>query len=337
MSDHNNSPARSDDPAGDRPGRHRAGTGDGATVPRPDGPAAEAAIGAHEHPINAHEMDQLRGETPPVQHDSPSGAVVAAEQVTTADAVKDDPGTAPAVVARGIAVKGEEGPVYGPLDVTIPGKGLTILTGRGGSGRTALALTISGRMRPDSGRLTVLGMTKRSQIRKRVAIAGVDDIDLIDRDVRLRTVLTEHRAWCTPWIMWAKKADQEYYESLCKGVYGQRDLPPLDAYVSQISGLDRYLIRMALALHPANGNEIGLLVMDDLEQVHEFTDRVILMNILARLAEDIPVVINAVNPLPEFLVPDYTLIELFTDAAHLLPENPGQHPDPALLSKELHL
>ncbi|MBN9645217.1 hypothetical protein JZY06_11430 [Corynebacterium sp. CCM 8862] len=251
--------------------------------------------------------------------------------------MEEEPDIPPAVIARGIAVTGDEGPVYGPLDVTIPGTGLTILTGRGGSGRTALALTISGRMRPNTGELTVLGMTRRSQIRRRVAIAGVDDIDLIDRDVRLRTIVTEHRAWGTPWIKWVKKADQEYYESLCAKVYGQRDLPPLDAYVSQISGLDRYLIRIALALRPADGNEIGMLVMDDLEQVHEFTDRVILMNILARLAEEIPVVVNAVNPLPEFLVPDYTLIELFTDAGHLLPANPGEHPDPALLPKELHL
>ena len=62
----------------------------------------------------------------------------------------------PAVIAEGIGINGDQGPVFGPLDFTIPGQGLTVLAGRRGSGRTALALAISGRMKVDSGRLEVL-------------------------------------------------------------------------------------------------------------------------------------------------------------------------------------
>ncbi|AZA12616.1 hypothetical protein CCHOA_00940 [Corynebacterium choanae] len=257
----------------------------------------------------------------------PVGAVNTARQITPAAAQSNHGATTdvpPAVVANGIAVYGGEGVVYGPLNVEIPGVGLTILTGRGGSGRTALALTLSGRMKIAEGELTVLGETKRSAIRKRVAIAGVDEIDAIDRDVKLKTVITEHRAWSSGFLRWITRADDDYYRSLCGDIFGDRDLPPLDAYVSQISALDRYLIRIALALAPVGGHEIGMLVMDDLEQVHEFSDRIILVNTLARLAERFPVVVNAVNPLPQQLVANYTLIELFTDAGHLSPEHDGR-------------
>ena len=229
----------------------------------------------------------------------------------------------PAVTAHGISVVGDQGPVYGPLDVEIPGEGLTVLSGRGGSGRTALALTISGRMKPKTGTLEVLGHTKPSEIRKHVAIAGVEDIDQLDRDVKISTVFGEHRAWSRPWTSLRKRAPQDYYEEICSPVFGTRSLPPLDAYVSQICSLDRILIRLALALHPANHSEIGMLIMDDLDQVHETEDRLVLISILNQLAQKIPVVVNAVNPLPPDIAGDATEIELFTDAAHLQPEEHG--------------
>ncbi|WP_075727790.1 hypothetical protein [Corynebacterium aquilae] len=229
----------------------------------------------------------------------------------------------PAVIAEGIGVTGDQGPVFGPLDFTIPGEGLTVLAGRGGSGRTALALTISGRMRPNNGTLEVLGDTNPRAFRRHVAIAGVEEIDQLDRDVKLSTVFTEHLAWTRPWFSLRKKADEDYYRRLCEPVFGDRTLPPLDAYVSQISGLDRILIRISLALAPAGGDEIRMLVMDDIEQVHEIDDRLVLIGILARLSETMPVVVNAVNELPKEIMPHYTLIELFTDAGHLQPENAG--------------
>ena len=273
------------------------------------------------------EIPETPGPHPHRDGDESTGKATTSSRTVEKHAAPEGGDPHPAVIARGISVRGEEGPVYGPLDVEIPGTGLTVLSGRGGGGRTALALTISGRMKPRTGTLEVLGETKPSVIRKRVAIAGVDDIDLLDRDVRIHVILSEHRAWSTPWIMWAPRADQDYYESVCRPVFGERDLPPLDAYVSQISGLDRLLIRIALALRPANGAEIGMLVMDDLEQVHEFDDRLILVTVLSRLAEDIPVVVNAVNRLPDDFLPDYTLIELFTDASHLQPSHAGSDLD----------
>ena len=61
------------------------------------------------------------------------------------------PETMNAVTAVNLALRGTEGPVFGPLTFTAPASGLTVLSGRGGSGRTALALTLAGRMASTTG------------------------------------------------------------------------------------------------------------------------------------------------------------------------------------------
>ena len=66
---------------------------------------------------------------------------------------------APAVVARGIAMTGRWGTIFGPLDLDIPAGGVTVLVGPEGLGCTALLLTLAGRMRPLGGIVRVLGHT----------------------------------------------------------------------------------------------------------------------------------------------------------------------------------
>lgn len=243
----------------------------------------------------------------PVKGAGKSAATVARTQRTS----RSDNEVAPAVIADDIALSAAEGRVFGHLSFTVPGSGLTVLSGRGGSGRTSLALSISGRMKLDAGSLTVLGEDNPNKINKMVAIAGVEQIDGLDGDVRLKTVLMEHKSWSNPWIKWTKRSDQSYYESLCGEVFGDRELPPLDSYVAELSSLDNILIRISLALAPANSHEIRMLVMDDLEQVREYDLRLILIDVLSRLAQRMPVIVNTVNPIPDELMPDYTLIELF--------------------------
>lgn len=227
------------------------------------------------------------------------------------------------IIAEGLSLSAEEGKVYGPLDFRIPNRGVTILSGTGGSGRTALALTLSGRMKPDEGHLEVLGYTKRKDIRNRVAIAGVEQVDLLDRDVTVRTLLTEHLNWSRKWWYLARTADEEYLETVASDVFGPRSLPPLDAYVAALSGLDRHLLRMALALHPANGHDIEMLIVDDLEQIHEIRAQQFLLRRVHALSKDIPVVVNAVNPIPDDVIPIAAVVKLDTDKAHIQPEESG--------------
>ncbi|MBV7296026.1 ABC transporter ATP-binding protein [Corynebacterium sp. TAE3-ERU12] len=247
-------------------------------------------------------------------------------QPSDTDAASDaasDSSVPPCVIADDLGVTGDEGPVYGPLSVVIPGDGLTLLTGRGGSGRTALALTIAGRMRPDAGDLEVLGFTDIDDIRPHVAIAGVEQIDLLDRDVRISDVLREHLSWSTPWYKPAPKPTQEYFEELTAEVFGPRTLPPMSAYISQLAAVDKHLIRISLALHPADGSEIGLLVVDDLEQVHSPVERMTLFSRLLAISERIPVVVNSAEELPTDILPAERQVLLDTNAGHFSPEVAG--------------
>lgn len=228
----------------------------------------------------------------------------------------------PAVIARDLEVVGEYGTVFGPLDLVIPGEGLTFITGRGGSGRTALALCLSGRMKPSKGELSVLGETKARRIAKFVAIAGVDVIDELDRDVKIQDVLTEHLNFSRKFYQPRANATEEYYRFMCQPVFGERDLPPMGLYISQVSELDRLLIRISLSLHPVTGEEIRMLVMDDLGQVREQGDREILLQILSRLSHTMPVIVNAVQlPQP---APPHTHVEILADPAHVHPVHTGQ-------------
>ncbi|MBV7282474.1 ATP-binding cassette domain-containing protein [Corynebacterium sp. TAE3-ERU30] len=227
------------------------------------------------------------------------------------------------LVADGLSVVGEEGPVFGPIDLRVPDNTLVFLSGRGGSGRTALALTLAGRMKPTDGTLTVFGHDQLKDIRDTVAIAGVDVIDALDRDVRVRDVLTDHRAWCHGWFGWVPKADDAYREEILSKVYGSRSLPDLNQYVSQIPALDRILIRIGMALHPAHDEKIRLLILDDLEQVRELSDRAILLSVLNRLSTEMTVLVNSVNPPSAATLPGSQVIELFTDRGHIAPESSG--------------
>ena len=77
----------------------------------------------------------------PIKGAGKSAATVARTQRTS----HSDNDVAPAVIADDIALSAAEGRVFGHLSFTVPGSGLTVLSGRGGSGRTSLALSISGR------------------------------------------------------------------------------------------------------------------------------------------------------------------------------------------------
>lgn len=228
----------------------------------------------------------------------------------------------PSVIAEGIEVDAEEGLVFGPLTFTLAPVGLTVLGGSGGSGRTALSLVLSGRMKPTAGQIEVLGHTDRKGIWHHVALAGVDQLDEMPRSVRVRDILTENKSWSRPWFVPVRRASEEDVRDLCGEVYGSRDLPPLDAWVSDLSTLDRLLLRICLALRPSHHGEIRMLVMDDFEQVREARDREVLLGILGRLAERMPVVLNSVNPLPAS-APPHQVVALDTYGTHIRPTHDG--------------
>lgn len=84
-----------------------------------------------------------------------------------------EPGATDAVAADGLRLDGPDGPVYRDVAVRVPAGGALVVHGPHRSGRSALLLTIAGRLAPDAGRLKVDGLVvpiRASAVRGRVGL-----------------------------------------------------------------------------------------------------------------------------------------------------------------------
>jgi ABC-type cobalamin/Fe3+-siderophores transport system ATPase subunit len=205
----------------------------------------------------------------------------------------------PAVVARSIGLRGPWGPVYGPVDLEIPQGGLSVLICPAGSGRTALLMTIAGRMEPKDGQLSVFGETRADDIFALSALAGIDDLDTVPESVTVRDLITEQMRWDAPWFHLVHRADGNALEAVCAPVFGDLPRPPLDEYFEELSELDRLLLRIALA----NTKRPPLLVVANLDFVTSDVNRDVLIERLIALGRDQTVVTATVNGVANHDVP----------------------------------
>ncbi|WP_208300484.1 ATP-binding cassette domain-containing protein [Mycobacterium sp. DL592] len=188
-------------------------------------------------------------------------------------------------------MRGPWGPVYGPVDLDIPRGGLNVLVCPAGSGRTALLMTIAGRMAPQSGELDVLGARSARQIFALAALAGIDELDTVPESVTVRDLITEQMRWDAAWYRLVPRADEAALTTMCARVFGPHPLPPLDEYFEELSELDRLLLRIALA----NTKTPPLLVVGNLDFVTSDVNRDLLIERLIDLGTDQTVVTATVN------------------------------------------
>jgi ABC-type branched-subunit amino acid transport system ATPase component len=207
------------------------------------------------------------------------------------DQAPDEEPPTPAVSARGIRMKGPWGPVYGPIDLDIDAGGVTVLRCPAGSGRTALLMTLSGRMRPMSGDLTVMGRTRTTHIFANAALAGVDELDTVAESVTVADLITEQLRWDAAWHRLIPRADQADLARVCGPVFGELPLPPLTEYVEELTELDGLLLRIALA----NTARPELLVVGNLDQVASDDSRAMLLGRLIELGREQTVITASVN------------------------------------------
>ncbi|MCV7419123.1 hypothetical protein H7K45_01080 [Mycobacterium yunnanensis] len=210
------------------------------------------------------------------------------------DAVDEQP---PAIVAADISVTGPWGPVYGPLSLEIPRGGLSVLLASPGAWRTALLLTLSGRMKPSDGTLTVLGETDVRTVFATCALAGVDELDAVDESVTVGDLLTEKLRWDAPWYRLVRRAGDAELARVCGPVFGALPLPELHSYVEELGELDALLLRVALA----NTLAPPLLVVGGVDQLAEDQSRAELVRRLAELGQRQTVVTTSANPVPDGL------------------------------------
>jgi len=204
-----------------------------------------------------------------------------------------------AVSAYDLQLHGPRGLVYGPVDLEVPAGELVVLQGPQGAGRSSLLLTLAGRMAPDrtpDGWLVVLGenltgrRARRRAVQRRAAIAGFHGIDELDDAVTVGDSVRERLTWLAPWYRRTPKVTPEVYERVARPVFGPRELPALDAMVWDLDEVDAMLLRIAIAM--AQGPE--LLVVDDLDQVHDSARRQIVWERLEALAATGVTVIGSV-------------------------------------------
>ncbi|VEG57707.1 Uncharacterized ABC transporter ATP-binding protein YbhF [Mycolicibacterium aurum] len=205
--------------------------------------------------------------------------------------VTDSANPVAAISARAITMRGPWGPVYGPTDLDIDEGGVTVLVCPPGSGRTALLMTLAGRMRPASGNLTVFGRTRARDIFAHAALAGIDELDTVAESVTVRDLITEQLRWDANWYRVILRADDNAHARVCGPVFGDLPLPALSEYVEELTELDGLLLRVALA----NTAKPPLLVVGDLEQVTTDRHRDSLVARLVELGRDQTVITASAN------------------------------------------
>ena len=202
----------------------------------------------------------------------------------------NDVADTPAVItAAGLGVDGEHEPLFAGINLALP-QGFHAIQMPGGPGQTALLLTLAGRFKPSHGTLTVLGETKPRSIRRHCAIAAFPDIDELEESVTVQTVLAEQRRWLAPW--YAQIPGEAGLSKLTE-VFGETPPPATGAYIVELSDLELFLLRVALATM----SNRPILVVGDLEQVRDNTRRAVAVDRLGALAAKQTVVVGVTNPL----------------------------------------
>lgn len=209
------------------------------------------------------------------------------------------PDAPPAVRARGLALTGSRGVVYGPLDLDLPAGRLSVVQGPQGGGRSSLLLTLAGRMVPDRGSsLQVLGHrlpAQRRQVQRRAAIAGFAGIDDLDESVTVAQAVRERLAWLSPWYRRVPRVDQAGVSRVCGPAFGDRPVPRAGTVLWDLDEVDAMLLRIALA----TAQRPQLLVVDDVDQVHDATRRQTVWSALERLSAGGTTVVAAVASIDE--------------------------------------
>lgn len=192
------------------------------------------------------------------------------------------------VRAEGLTLTTREGPVYTDVDLTARPGTLTVFQADSGGGRSALLLSLTGRMRPTAGNLYVDGFTLPKQARKvrRISSLGLmDDVNALDERLRVREHLTEA----------VMLRNRPAGRNLIDRAVEAADVPDIDrgSLTKDLTTLERRRLGLALALIA----EPRLLAVDDVDGGLGTGHQADLWRTLARLAEEgITVVATCADP-----------------------------------------
>jgi ABC-type multidrug transport system ATPase subunit len=181
--------------------------------------------------------------------------------------------TISAVHATHLQLDGKRGRIYGPIDLDLAAGSLNLITGKAGSGRTSLLLTLVGRMKPNRGsELTVLGRplpARAPSVQRRSAAVGVHGLDDLDEEVTVGACVREREAWLAPWYRFVGHPNDAHVAEICAPVFGDSPKPHAKELVHELDEADNLLLRLALAML----SKPELLVVDDIDSLHDTDGR----------------------------------------------------------------
>lgn len=211
------------------------------------------------------------------------------------------------------------------------GEGLSLLRGGREGFHTLLSLVLAGRAKPHGGMLRVAAPDGRElktprALFKEVALAGVPQLDSLEREVAVRTVLREQLAWSLPFYRWVPR-NVASHPRVAAALEAAGIEPDLDGKVGSLHPLDRLSLRVALAL--VARPEAALLVVDDVDQLRDLELRDEALRRLSRLAHRLPVVALSVNGDPAGIAA--RVIDLRGEG-----DEPGDDAEPAAAGEGRH-
>ncbi|ANE04144.1 hypothetical protein [Corynebacterium crudilactis] len=196
----------------------------------------------------------------------------------------------PFLRSSGLSIRGT---AFADVEIA-PGSGLTMLVTGRESQSSSFSLVLSGRMRATTGSIELHGApTKASGLAKHIALAGVTEIDSLERLVSVRTVVREHLAWSSPWYLMVPRDIDDAGRWVDVEKQLGLNLNP-QTLIGELSVLERFKLRIALAL--LSRPDAQLLVVDDPDQVRSMEVRTDIVRALKDLSRELPVVIVSTNP-----------------------------------------
>ncbi|MFC0042392.1 ATP-binding cassette domain-containing protein [Actinomadura rayongensis] len=200
---------------------------------------------------------------------------------------------AAAVETDGLTLRGPRGPVYRDVTLRVPAGGLVALAGIAGSGRTALLLTLGGRMRPSSGTAVIgghplpRGMRAVQRIAALGVVTGVTDLEpALTVGEHVGEALDLHEGLFGRW----RHRDRRIGAALDRvGL----DVP-LRTRADELAPDDARLLGAALALV----GDPGLLLLDDVDEGLPPVRQRALWERLRALAGDVTIIAACHDPGP---------------------------------------
>lgn len=178
------------------------------------------------------------------------------------------------IQARGLTLKTPLGTPYENINLNIPRGSYVAVVGEHGSGKTPLLLTLAGRMKFNSGSLSVGGHVlpkERKKVARTVGMSIFSGLNDVEWELKCKTIMAaELEIWGKP----HSKADA--FDYLNKWGLGHI----MEMKVTKLSQIDYDRFGIALGMV----NDPAVLVVDDIEDKMDIADRDVISEELLQMA-----------------------------------------------------